>query len=124
MSKRNLLRTQIVKERKNRSRIFVFLFTIAFLLIMFDLVFDDMGVLRYMKLKSEEKVLESSISDMEKSIVKLKEDIGVIRSDPFYIEKQAREDLGLAKPDEYIFKYENTEASNKEAKGKIKKQGK
>ncbi|MBF0518870.1 MAG: septum formation initiator family protein [Nitrospirae bacterium] len=123
MSKRNLLRTQIIKERKNRSRIFVFLFTIASFLIMFDLVFDDMGVLRYMKLKSEEKVLENSISEMEKSIVKLKEEIGVIRSDPFYIEKQAREDLGLAKPDEYIFKYENPEAS-KEAKSKVKKQGK
>ncbi|QWR78723.1 FtsB family cell division protein [Candidatus Magnetomonas plexicatena] len=116
----NLLRTQIIKERKNRSRVFVFLFTIAFVLIMFDLVFDDMGVLRYMKLKQEEKVLETSISDMEKSIVKLKEEIGVIRSDPFYIEKQAREDLGLAKPDEYTFKFENPEASKEKNKKQTK----
>jgi cell division protein FtsB len=84
---------------------------------MFDLVFDEMGVLRYMKLKKEEMILEQGLSDMEKSISKLKEEIGVISSDPFYIEKQAREDLGLAKPDEYIFKYENPEAG-KEHKAK------
>ncbi len=104
-------------ERKRRSRVFVFIFTVAFVLIMFDLVFDEMGVLRYMKLKKEERILEQSLSDIEKNIVKLKEEIGVIRSDPFYIEKQAREDLGLAKPDEYIFKYENPETA-KEHKAK------
>ncbi|MBF0343938.1 MAG: septum formation initiator family protein [Nitrospirae bacterium] len=104
MDKKNLLRHQIVAERKKKGRVFAVFFILALAFILFNLFFDEMGVVKYFKLKSEEKQMEENLVRLENEISAIKEEISAIGTDPFYIEKQAREDLGLAKPDEYIFK--------------------
>ncbi len=65
-----------------------------------------MGIMKYLELKEKDSLLQKKITDIQNDNAKLREDIIKISKDPFYIEKQAREDLGLAKPDEYIFRYE------------------
>ncbi|MBF0338535.1 MAG: septum formation initiator family protein [Nitrospirae bacterium] len=106
MDKKNLLRRQIVKERRHRGRLFVVFFFLALVFILFNLFYDEMGLFNYFKLRSEEKRMEDDIARIEMEISAIKDEIKAIGTDPFYIEKKAREDLGLAMPDEYIYKIE------------------
>ncbi|MCG6552207.1 MAG: septum formation initiator family protein [Candidatus Magnetominusculus sp. LBB02] len=99
------LRSQIVSERKRRVRATLILFAIVLTIIGLNLIFDKAGFITYVNLKKEEKTYEQSIAKIEKDIAALKEEIVDIKTDPFQIEKQAREGLGLAKPDEYVFLY-------------------
>ncbi|MBF0538062.1 MAG: septum formation initiator family protein [Nitrospirae bacterium] len=104
MDKRNLLRRQIVTERRKKGRVFVAFFLLALVFILFNLFYDEMGLFNYFKLKSEETRMEEDIAKIEMEISSIKDEIKAIGTDPFYIEKKAREDLGLAMPDEYIYK--------------------
>jgi cell division protein FtsB len=97
------LRKQIVSEREKKTRVFLVLFIVIFCLAAGKLFFDDMGIVKYFYLKKEEKLLVENISKLETGITRLNDEIKRVNVDPFYIEKQAREDLGLAKPDEEIF---------------------
>ncbi len=87
----------------------------SILFILYNLIFDDMGIKKYMTLKKKGEVLEENIKKFQDDTAKLKDEIKKMNQNPFYIEKQAREDLGLAKPDEYIFRYRDKEITgNKE----------
>lgn len=85
---------------------FLLAFAVFFFLIVYSMFIDNMGLVKYLHLKAQERMMEQRISSLEGGIASLKEEIVRINKDPFYIEKQAREDLGMAKPDEYIFKYD------------------
>ncbi|MEO5360937.1 MAG: septum formation initiator family protein [Nitrospirota bacterium] len=102
---RKSLRGQIVSERKRRIRITLIMFAIVLTIIGLNLVFDEAGFIKYVNLKKEENIHEQNIAKIEKEIAALKEEILEIKADPFQIEKQAREGLGLTKPDEYVFMY-------------------
>ncbi|MBF0459131.1 MAG: septum formation initiator family protein [Nitrospirae bacterium] len=104
-TRKKSLRGQIVSERKRRVRITLIMFAIVLTIIGLNLIFDEAGFIRYVNLKKEEKVHEQNIAKVEKEITALKEEIVEIKTDPFQIEKQAREGLGLAKPDEFVYIY-------------------
>lgn len=64
------------------------------------------GLLKSYKLFTEKRKIEARIGQIDKENLVLKEKIKRLSRDPEYIEKVAREELGLARPDEiiYIFK--------------------
>jgi cell division protein FtsB len=86
------------------------IFTFLLLLIAYlgiTLVFEENGLLKYLELKNKKIELLSEIKALQEENIKLKEEIELIKKDPFYIEKKAREELNLSRPDEYIFLFEN-----------------
>lgn len=102
----NLLRKQVASERKKRKLIFFTIFLLSFLYILSSLIFGDMGLLRYHEIHKKKVLLEAQIQDIESENAQIKSHIKLLKEDPFYKEKHAREDFGLAKPDEYIFQYD------------------
>ena len=102
----SLLRKQVAAERRKKRLI---LFTGVFLICIYLLVsflFGDMGLLSYNKLHTTKNDIETEIIQLEKENSQLKAQIEMLKQDPFYKEKYAREEFGLAKPDEYIFQYD------------------
>ena len=65
-----------------------------------------MGFLRHRELHKTKINLEKQIKEIENENEQLKTQINSLKEDPFYMEKHAREDFGLARPDEYIFLYD------------------
>ena len=102
----NLLRKQVISEIKKRRLIFFTVVLLSFLYLAISFAFGDMGFLRYKELRYKKAHLETQIHELSEENEHLRTQIKLIKEDPFYIEKHGREDLGLAKPDEYIFLYD------------------
>jgi cell division protein FtsB len=102
----NLLRKQVAIEVKKRRLIFFTIFLLSFLYLLISLIFGDMGLMRYREIHQKKVLMEAQIKEMEQENEQLKSQLKLLKDDPFYKEKHAREDFGLAKPDEYIFQYD------------------
>jgi cell division protein FtsB len=105
----SLLQRQVISERKKKRLIFYTIFIIALFYIAMNLVGEN-GFFKYIELKNRKARLEKEIAELLDDNRRLRAQIEALKDDPFYIEKQAREEFGLAGPDEYIFEYENPSA--------------
>lgn len=106
MSSHKLLRKQVTSEIKKRRLIVFTLMFLSVLYLAITFTFGDSGFIRYLELKGKKEHLVREIKEIEARKTRLKSDAKLLKDDPFYVEKYAREDLGMAKPDEYTFKYE------------------
>jgi len=106
MSAHNLLRKQVRSEVKKKKLIFLTFVSLSFLYLSISLLFGDMGLLRYLELHRTKTNLENQITEINRQNEQLKTQLKLLKEDPFYREKLAREEYGLAKPNEYIFHYD------------------
>ncbi len=106
MAVHNRLRHQVDTEIRIRRIIFYTLMFLSFIYIITSLVFGDMGLIKYIDLHKKKSNLETGIKEIERENQLLKLQIKLLKEDPFFKEKYAREEFGLAKPDEYIFQYD------------------
>lgn len=102
----NQLRKQVASERKKRKLILLTVVFLSFLYLLITLIFGDMGLLQCRDLFAKKMQLETQVKEIEQDNARIRSEITSIREDPFYKEKHAREDFGLARPEEYIFQYD------------------
>jgi cell division protein FtsB len=107
MDSANLLRKQVISESKKRRLIFFTVILLAFIYLVVSLIFGDMGLLKYSELKERKVYLEKQITDIERENKLLRSEVKSLKEDPFYKEKYAREEFELARPDDYIFRYDD-----------------
>jgi cell division protein FtsB len=81
------------------------------LLFIVSTVFGDRGLVQLLHLQSEQRQLERVAFDLQQRNGKLQRRIERLESDDRYIERLARERLGLAKKDELIYRIPAAEAS-------------
>jgi cell division protein FtsB len=103
MYPQNLLREQVSTEKKKRSFVFHTVITIIILYLSWLLIFDEHSLLRYSTLKKKRKEIIAQIVDLQKNNTILRENVRLLSEEPFYIEKFAREELSLSRPDEFVF---------------------
>ena len=103
------LRQQISGEQRKRTYIFFACVAVAMAYLSYNLVFGDMGLIKYVELKKNRGRLESEISQVGKENKTLGEHVNSLKKDPYFIEKYAREEYGMAKPDEFIFQYKKND---------------
>jgi cell division protein FtsB len=106
MNSHKLLRRQVTSEIKKRRLVAVTLMLLSLLYLAVTLTFGSSGLIRYIELKDKKVQLGREIKGIEARNAHLRSDAKLLKEDPFYIEKHAREDFGMAKPDEYVFKFE------------------
>jgi cell division protein FtsB len=63
-------------------------------------LFGERGVLGLMKARQEYSTLAAQVNELEAENRRLSEEITALRSDPFVVERIAREVFGMAMPDE------------------------
>lgn len=102
----SLLRKQVASELRKRKLIAFTVVLLICIYLLISFVFGDMGLLSYKKLNVTKNDIETEIIRLEKENTQIKAQIELLKQDPFYREKYAREEFGLAKPDEYIFQYD------------------
>lgn len=102
----NLLKKQVRSELKRRRYMTYTLLLLSFLYVLINIVFSDMGLMRYIELGQKKATLNREIASISEENQKLRHTLKTYKENDFYLEKHAREDFGLAGPDEYIFLYE------------------
>ena len=102
----NLLRKQVASEIKIRRLIFYTVIFLSFIYLLISSVFTDMGLLKYRELYTKKTRLEAQVKEMEQENLQIRSQIKLLKEEPYFKEKYAREEFGLAKPDEYIFQYD------------------
>jgi len=107
MEQTNLLRKQVVMEGRKRRIMFLTFVFLGFIYLVISFIFGDLGLLKYSKLHNREALLEKQIKEIAKENAALRSEVKSLKGDPYYREKYAREEFGLAKPDEYIFRYDD-----------------
>lgn len=66
-------------------------------------LFVDGGVARHERLNEELARLKTLNEGLEQDNLRLRKEVEALRHDPRYVERVAREELGLVGPDEVIF---------------------
>lgn len=69
------------------------------------LVLDEQGLPRYRNLRSELRELRASNEDLVREIATLKGEIEALRTDPAYVERIARDELGMVRDEELVFQF-------------------
>lgn len=97
------------KIKYGGKKLFLRIFIIvAFLFILYSFFSGPYGFSRIYALFREKENLELKSRSLEAKIVDLKTKKNLLKNDDFYIEKQARERLGMAKKGEKIYKFVDT----------------
>ncbi len=87
------------------TRILMWVTAIATVVVVF-LIFTPL-FLHAEKLRRENFALDSQIQQLRESNTKLEAEILALQTDPRAVEKAARENLGLAKPHETIYRFQD-----------------
>lgn len=86
---------------------------IAVYIILLALIFFP-GALKYYRLSIQKAQNEAKIRVLMDENMRLVEENRKLKEDPVYIEKTARENLGLAKKGEYVVKFINQDKDKKQ----------
>jgi cell division protein FtsB len=81
----------------------VLLGVLVLVLIVHD-VFGTHGYLAMRRTESEIKKVQADLDQLNKENLDLAQEVKELKTDPRVIERIAREELGLSRPDEYIIK--------------------
>lgn len=100
------LRRQVLSEIRKRRLIFSTFAILTSIYIIFIFVFGESGLIKYMEMKGKKARLEREIKEIEIANEGLRKELRLLKENPFYIEKYAREEYRMARPDEFIFRYE------------------
>ena len=103
--------TKKLRRRKNQiliRRLRFYGFALIPLIITIIFLKGDSGFINQMRLINKRNSLQKEIKELKQKRAQLEKEIKLLESDTQYIEKIAREEYGLGKPDEviYIFKDE------------------
>ena len=69
------------------------------------LVLDEQGLPRYRHLREELQELRASNEELVREIATLKSEIDALRSDPNYVERIARDELGMVRAEEFVVQF-------------------
>jgi len=77
---------------------------VALILFIVAAIFGDHGLIHLLRMRGEQQELEHVTFDLQQRNEQLRQQIRRLQSDDWYIEKLARERLGLVKKDEVLYR--------------------
>jgi cell division protein FtsB len=77
---------------------------VALILFVIAAVYGDHGLIHLLRMQSEQRELEHTAFDLQQQNERLHERIRRLQSDDHYIEKRARERLGMVKKGEIMYR--------------------
>lgn len=73
--------------------------------ILFFTVFGERGLLRIYEMRQEKQRIDDKVSELKTENDKLRTEIAALHNDRYHLERIARKDLGLVKPNEVIYQF-------------------
>ncbi|MGE0155656.1 MAG: septum formation initiator family protein [Geobacter sp.] len=73
--------------------------------ILFFTVFGERGLLRIYEMRQEKRRIDDKVTELKTENDQLRTEIAALHNDRYYLERIARKDLGLVKPNEIIYQF-------------------
>jgi len=105
MAKRNYLQTHRTTRAAWIKRLLVMAGAAAVLAFLWSLIVGEMGVVKYYRMSAHARILRSEIEHMKKDNARLSKEVDALRTDLAFIERMARDKIGLARPGEVVYYY-------------------
>jgi len=109
-------------RKKNNKRFNIpFILTLCFFLsLIYVSIFGSQGIMKVFQMNNRVDAMKKEIQLLEKENNRMRKEIHQLKTDPYYIEKLAREELGLVKPKEKIYEFVDEKEDEKKPKRDIK----
>jgi cell division protein FtsB len=73
--------------------------------LLWSLVMGEMGAVKYFRMRSRENTLRADIDRLKEDNLRLIREVHDLKYDPAYLERMARDKIGLARPGEVVYFY-------------------
>jgi cell division protein FtsB len=105
MSKRNMVKGERSSRSPLRRRLAIASGILLTLYLLVSFIFGEMGVVKYYRMKVQYREVNREISELRKANVQLSQEVHSLKTDAAYMERIARDKLGLARPGEIVYYY-------------------
>ena len=99
--------------KKLKAKIQFLLLIFFIFMIAYWTIFGDNGLLKLRKVEQESEQVKAASEKIKKENERLKKEIKLLLDDRKYLEKVAREDLGMTRKDEIIYKKKQDDGKEK-----------
>jgi cell division protein FtsB len=103
-----------VWQAQVRRRFLRALIVIGILWAGYGIIAGEAGLIRIWSLKEEARDLERNIAALKQETEEIRRQHELLETDPEFLEKVARENYGLAREDEIVFRFEREEGAEGE----------
>ena len=91
-------------RRKHKGTLAICVAALILLVFAFAAVYGEHGLIHLLRMRSEQRELEHTAFDLQQQNERLRERIQRLQSDDHYLEKLARERLGLVRKGEMLYR--------------------
>jgi len=105
MAKRNYLIVHSSTRAVWTKRLFAAGIVLIVCVALWKFVVGEMGVVKYYRMSTHARDLRSEIGHMTTDNVRLSREVAALKSDPAFLERMARDKIGLARPGEVVYYY-------------------
>jgi cell division protein FtsB len=105
MLKRNYVKTDKISRNARRKKMLIAAGILLALYFLASFILGEMGLVKYYRMKAQFLTLNKEIAKLKQDNAKLAKDVRSLRSDPAYLERIARDKLGLARQGEIVYYY-------------------
>lgn len=105
MAKRNYVKAARTFQSPFRKRLAVVSVVLLGIYLLVSFIFGDMGVVKYYRMKHQYTAVYKEMSALREANVQLSREVHSLKTDAAYVERIARDKLGLARPGEIVYYY-------------------
>jgi cell division protein FtsL len=105
MRKRNYVKADLSSRRARWKAPLIAAGVLLVLYFLVTRVLGEMGVVKYYRMKAQCTSLSEEIDKLKQDNGRLRKEVSALKNDSAYIERVARDKLGLARPGEIVYYY-------------------
>jgi cell division protein FtsB len=121
IKKYRLLRYRRPEPKARRTLLRILLLALSVWLA-YQVIASEHGLIKISRTKGELKELDREAASLIKEKEELNETAKKYENNPYLVEKSLRDELGMAKEDEIVYRFEDDEEKEKEEKAKLDKE--
>ena len=108
MRRKNYVRAPGREWRAGKKWLVIGLLVLAGLGMLWSLMMGEMGAVKYFRMRARENALRADIAHLKQDNLRLMKEVRSLKQDPAYLERLARDKIGLARPGEVVYYYGDT----------------
>jgi cell division protein FtsB len=105
MVKRNYVKSERSSRAPFRRRLAIASGVLLGIYLLVTFIFGEMGVVKYYRMKIHAVAVTGEIAALRRANVQLSREVRFLKTDAAYLERIARDKLGLARPGEIVYYY-------------------